>query len=191
MILFGTHGTSKSKAQQILRTGFLLGKGRHGRGVYLWASTSEKDGVHETAIELAEHYVQCMPHLYRGDNDSSPSVLLCEVHTSPENFLDIESHYIGHAFREYVKKMRPFLNDTSKGSEKERASKVADDFVHLMEETAKVTYDVIHTKTSVPESLRPRPAAKVELWLGLAEAGCYIVKRTNCLPQGQITPIRR
>lgn len=189
LVLYGTHGTSRSKADLIRRQGFRLGLGRHGKGVYFWASTAKKDADHSMAIELALSYASAMPHLYRTDNDSTPKSLLCEIRTNDTNFLDIEEHSTSLLFRQYVQRHRDFLQNAANGTEKSRASKVADGFVLFMEEVAKVTYDVIHTKTVVPDTLKPARNDKVSLWLGLAEAGCYIVKNLSCIPTEHITPV--
>lgn len=178
--LRGTHGTCRTHVSHILRIGFISAKGRHGCGVYFWSANSD-DVTCSQATKLAMCYAQDMAHQYQHENDPSPRVLICDIHVTQESFLDIESDLISRLFREYVITQSNYLKDSKKGTSKSRASKVADAFVALMEETSGVKYDVIHTKTVIPHSLYQK-LSEPEIYLGMGLAGCYIVRNLNCVP---------
>lgn len=188
ILLKGTHGTCRSVADNIKRTGFFGGVGRHGRGVYLWATSSDDDACHKWPVFLARCYAEGKKRDFANENDDTPKVLLCNIITNIENFVDIESDQTNRLFKAYIEKQQKFLNDSSKGTAKQRACKVADGFIALLENVKKVTLDVVHTKTVIP------PAARNEMpiaqkYLGGELYGCYVVRNAKCIPKQTISTV--
>ncbi|WP_345853986.1 hypothetical protein [Shewanella algae] len=182
LILKGTHGTSRYRADSILRSGFTGNPiGRHGTGTYFWASN--EDGDHLEAIEMARCYAAERERtgVYEKDIDSSPRVLLCDIVTEHQSFVDVECREMSIPFKAFIKKMKAYLNNPKNGSEKERACKVADEFIAKIERLRGVKQDVIFAHAAAPRSYTGY-LGRPERFLGMQKAGCYVVRSHHCIP---------
>jgi hypothetical protein len=182
LVLKGVHGTCQSSAECIFQTGFQAGKGRRGTGAYFWSS-NETD--HTYAIELAVCYAEDMKHLFKGKADKKIVALVCDVLTTKSNFLDLEQDSKNRLFTAYVHQQKEYLAESPVDERKARASKVADDFVILLEESTKLEFDVIHAQVQSPRSYIKKLSVP-ERWLHTEKQGCYIVRNLTCIPQDKI-----
>jgi hypothetical protein len=81
--LMGTHGTSTTRAKQIVAGGFLQGQGRAGVGVYLWRDCP-------LAKELAAAWAEQHDREFAADAETDPAVVYAKVSVSENEFLDLE-----------------------------------------------------------------------------------------------------
>jgi hypothetical protein len=176
--LKGVHGTCQRKAESILQNGFKAGAGRHGTGVYVWTSN---DTDHTYAIELALCYAEDKEQA----GNKEVVALICDISTTHDNFLDLEEDTRSRLLTEYIRKHTNFLATAKQHQRKQRATKVIDDFVRLLEETSGLSYDVIHSQTQAPQSYRHKLSI-AEKYLNMEKQGCYVVRNLDCIPQDKV-----
>ncbi len=85
MILFGTHGTIKSYAENIVKSGFNIRTGRGGTGAYFWRKN-------DYSIILAKGWYEfyLKKNKYDNENDKSFAYIEVKIDVNEQNFLDLE-----------------------------------------------------------------------------------------------------
>lgn len=188
MLLVGTHGTSRTRADNIKRIGFNASKcGRHGKGTYMWCAEDDP----KDAIELAYHFAKTLARQYEDDNDPSPKVLKCNIRLNGGIYMDLDGKDYYDMFKAHLRKNANYLL-TAKGSKYVKASRVVDSFVRHIEEITNNHIKVVRTKTQVPRSYLtehlklPHQMPDELRWLDIQSASCYIVRDFTCIPASEI-----
>ncbi len=110
MKLYGTHGTCRTSADEILKHNcFYLADGRHGKGAYLWqvSDTENYNGKNwGQAIKLALCYANDRKNdsKYQLSNDDTIVVLGCIIDVEDKNFYDCSSHSHESLFAPYLER---------------------------------------------------------------------------------------
>lgn len=100
----GTHGTSQTRAEQILREGFQTSPvGRVGSGVYLWAYVEDA----AVARELAEGWFvsQTNRNVYAGEPDATLSILYAEFDAEDHACIDCDAPEFQEKLTAYMRKL--------------------------------------------------------------------------------------
>jgi hypothetical protein len=168
ILLKGTHGTSKSRAETILREERFQASddGLLGAGAYFWAY----DNDISLAKRLAHNWWRfaCGKYdAYKGDTDPSPAVLAADIQVDPSVYFDANSE--------------SFLELLVKTAERKEIESTKDDFnklrvVLLKEiETVKgISYKVVKAELDVPGRISGETGAPYVYWAA-KQAASYVV----------------
>lgn len=170
-LLKGTHGTSRSCASLIEKTGFQIGGrgGRGGSGVYFW-SYRTNDSI---AKELAGywHQDQLNANRYVLDGDKSCAIIFVELTVKDGEYLDLTDDDIKARFVTYS---RHVLRHTRGYPRKRALTRVYDLFVKHIEKLMDVSISVV--RVNLP------PPGSYTVSIGIVGApGCYIVKEPSVI----------
>lgn len=175
---YGMHGTCRTFADKIVLNGFFQGLGRHGKGVYLWESSSDKI-LRDHSIELSQYFAQDMKNkgFYIKANDDTPTVLSTQLTLTDGNqFLDLEEYEINAMFKAFMLKSKEYLTlAKDKSDAKKKSSIVFQKFIEIIEKHKSVKINVIRVKTSAPLSFRNK-LDDVQFNCGMDKQPCYVVR---------------
>ncbi len=92
MVVWGTHGTSKSNAELILTQGFKAKPGRIGNGVYFWAMPEDSESCRALGDALAIHWATKARNkrLYEGSQNQEIAIVKVKVDVNEENILGLD-----------------------------------------------------------------------------------------------------
>lgn len=173
----GTHGTSRSRAMQIQRTGFKASiQGRRGSGAYFWAYIN--DSMQEYVRDLATHwwlFCQSKGDYSKDENDQC-SVLFVSLDIPENQMISFENHDI----RERLIKYGQNITQRLQGTEEEKTSKIYDMFVDDFEKKTGIDIKAICVKIQQPKKFNNKRLG----YLPLDVTGhplCYVVKDTTCI----------
>lgn len=121
--LYGTHGTCRTFADQIVKSkAFNLGHGRHGFGAYLWQADPQSwDYARNLAMAFADHNKKC----FNQANDPSICWLKCELSVSEHRFYDLSCHEHNQIFRPYLSRYIKAESERQAALEKGKAQRQA------------------------------------------------------------------
>src|SRR4030042_5881824 len=86
MELFGLHGTTRSRADNILNNNFLPNPGRVGKGIYFW-----RKNAYSNALAKGWYDFYLKKKNYEHDTDKRFSFFNVMICVNENNFLDLES----------------------------------------------------------------------------------------------------
>lgn len=171
VIRYGTHGTTRCRAQDILSHGFKESEtGRKGPGVYLWQYVTKP----ETARELAYYWWQSETNRnrYKEALDPRCSILSVTVHTLPTKVLDLRTP----EFREEVRDCANRLLAENEGLSPEIAvSQACAKLVVDIESDLSQTFSVLETTASAPRKV------KDPLLPFIGEPDILVVREASCI----------
>lgn len=161
----GTHGTSQSRANYILKNGFKISSGRAGKGVYFWC-----DGPYAEKLAIAWWEFCNSRNKFKNDDEKECNILLANFGIQDEEFLDLERRDIKAGLAQMA---------VNRGIESDRDSQNAlrAAFIRKLESELNVKFKVIELSVSLPGrefcSFYP---------LGLiGSPHCYLVFDANCI----------
>lgn len=172
-LYFGTHGTTKCRADNIVNKGFTISpKGYRGSGVYFWGYTSKslKQHCHELAVGWWAFAKKKGD--YTKDSNTSCRVIYASIET--ENLLDLELISIREKLVEYCSN----IDDRNlRGlSKKETLTKSYDMFVDDVEKKLKHSFDLVHVKVQKPNGCKTTLDQDVT-----GQPSCFVVKEPSCI----------
>ena len=179
------HGTYKSYAQSIQKSGFQTGQGRHGKGAYFWT-----EGFR--ALELSMCFVRDKAsrdqknnrRRYENINDSSEVVLQCDIVIESSGLLDLDDIDVKEMMHEHIRAQRANLANV-KGSDMYKASILMDNFIKRYERELKSPIQAVTALTQTPESYR-NGFIKAEMWTGMDKAKCLAVRDLDTINMATI-----
>ncbi|MDA3810822.1 MAG: hypothetical protein PF518_10920 [Spirochaetaceae bacterium] len=159
--LFGTHGTTISRAESLCRTGFEISAGRGGTGAYFWRNNSYATvlakGWYDNATRRGD---------YSKDINKKYSCLSVRISLSEEFYLNLEDPEIRDHLA-LVLKMRGLGWESSK--DREKLAQVFDMFISDLESDLGIEYEAWQIRIAAPN--------KVDYpYNALGHPICYIVK---------------
>lgn len=98
------HGTSRTRATNIIKYGFQKGDGRLGNGVYFWLD--EEYGRYLSESWFTQRKAE---NKYNGDSDQSCTIIIADIEVDGDYTLDVEDRKFRSAIAKLVKERR--LND--------------------------------------------------------------------------------
>lgn len=169
----GTHGTSRSKANNIVANGFHASPvGIRGSGVYFWGYLS--DSMEEISRNLAKAWWSdaTRRQSYSQDSDKSCSVVFAAFDVSNDLHFDFEAQEVRESFIRYSDKMI----DRIEGDDDEKASTLYDMFVQRIETKSQKQYKLIHFKVHPPRGFVFPILRDI-----IGQPSCYAVKDISCI----------
>ncbi|SDS78999.1 hypothetical protein [Pseudomonas prosekii] len=91
-MVWGTHGTSLSRAESIRESGFVAKPGRIGVGAYFWTAVAETDECLDLARRLARAWATKVEKggLYARDKDKSLAIVEVEISVEEDEVLPLD-----------------------------------------------------------------------------------------------------
>lgn len=180
-LIYGTHGTSKSFAEDIVGNGFngsKLSPGRHGRGVYLWSYNVDAPDTRLRALNLAKewHSFCFSKKLYDNCPKKSCVVLDCKADVE---LLDLVDHKNANIFQAFLEKASDRIESSRYYGEKvdeQKASKLYGMFVAMKGKQDNKKYNAVHVLTSSPIK------ENLLRWQSFTQArldSCYVINDTK------------
>ncbi|MEZ8467794.1 hypothetical protein AB6D20_010640 [Vibrio splendidus] len=190
-LIYGTHGTSRSFAEDIRNNGFdrqRLAPGRHGSGVYLWAYDLNTSGTKDRAIKIAKswHSLRFAKGVYNECSKKSCAVLDCKANVI---LLDIVNHENANIFRTYIEASMERIEKlrlTGKNIEEQKATRLYGLFVKLMSQQHDKSYNAVHVLTTSPIKER---VANWQRFQQVDLESCYVIHDTNAVNVLDLTPV--
>lgn len=168
MLLTGTHGTSKSRAEAIVKAKKFNASpyALLGIGAYFWAY--EDDIAFATRLAMNwSRFASAKHDAYKGDADASPAVLSARIEVSQDAYFDAGSE--------------KFLNLLVKTAEARSIGSAKADFNRLrvllikeIEDEQGFSYSVIRANVEVPGMVKGEEGAPHVYWAA-KQAPCYVV----------------
>lgn len=182
-LIYGTHGTSRSFAEDIRENGFdrqKLGPGRHGLGVYLWAYDINTGGTKERAMRVAKswHTLRFNHGNYDKCSKKSCAVLDCNANVT---LLDIVKHENANVFRSFLEASTDRIEKlrlSGKNIEEQKATRLYGVFVKLMSQQDDKNYNAVHVLTTSPIKEK---VAKWQRFQHVDLESCYVIHDTNAV----------
>lgn len=181
--LRGTHGTSFSRSLQIKKTGFIPNYGRHGGGIYLWASSDEmikSKPRHDIMLGACFAHDRKKDHIYKVDNDDSIAVIIINLKAEQSNYLDFKELNVSHKFLSFLDKYKEKLKKVKNDKKLllVEFSKVCDLFIKFIERLENRNIKIIQVETETPISYKEIYNLDQVYchWVNLNKADCYVVR---------------
>lgn len=178
---FGTHGTTKCRANKIAQQGFKLSqKGFRGSGVYFWGYKSKALESH--CHELATGWWKFASK--RGDYTKDSDTSCCVIYTAlnTESFLDLDKQQVREKFIEYCEEIDN--RDLQGDSKLETLTKAYDMFVDDLEKKLGKVFELIHVRVQKPNG------CKTSLHQDLTgQPSCFVAKDLSCITITEIKEI--
>ncbi|XWY22416.1 hypothetical protein ACNGTP_04545 [Bisgaard Taxon 45] len=172
--LYGTHGTCRTYADDIVRNQkFNLGHGRHGLGAYLWQSHGSDNW--EYAQKLAIAYATNNSERFKDANDSSICWLKCMLSVPESRFYDLVCHEHYGFFLSFLDKMHDKLD--GKFLSKYKWTEIYNAFFSMIKSVKKT--NGLDEDIDVYYVLAEAPFIKEHKKLYITtnkSAGCYVVR---------------
>lgn len=163
-LLFGTHGTSKSRQLNIQRDGFVSGSAptKASSGIYFWAYET----TYTLAADLAEHWWACatQKRAYHGDNDQALAIIYVSIKTEKKSFCDCTHPDFQSSIWQIVK---------DNPRRRQRVGRLHDYLLRKIEQETGCKIDVVKVSLKVPQS------PKTTLTLFHETAMAYIVRNNR------------
>lgn len=176
LVLKGTHGTSKTRANSILKESKFKAStdGRVGPGVYFWAYEDNMS----FAKCLAENWWFSANHkfgTFKGDDDPSPAVLKAQIEVNKNVYFDTSSE--------------EFLELLIKTAKCKNIPRTSDDFNNLrivilkeLEAIKNLSFDVLKAEVDVPGAVKKMENTPYAYFIK-KQASTYVVMphATECI----------
>jgi hypothetical protein len=160
MVLLGDHGTTETRAALVKSSGFRIGGGRKGPGVYFWARDSLSKG-----LAVSWHSVRLKNGRYAGDKSLRCVVISVEIHVDKDETINLNDQAI-------KSRLLSLYSD--------RINKNNDMYNACLEEFFSRIENRSGKKLKVIVSgIRPPKDCKYPEFYGLPN--CYIVRNTSCI----------
>ncbi|VGM95239.1 Uncharacterised protein [uncultured Avibacterium sp.] len=183
--LKGTHGTSRSRSDNIKKNGFFTGDGRHGSGVYLWATPIDKEiTLYCPEVMLAACFAQDRKLSYKDDNDDSVTVIIGNLSIEESQYLNLKNLDTSKKFESFILKYKDELKkEGNQTNQLKKISEICDKFVRFIEKIENRKILVIHTETEIPKSYKTMCEIDqaYHFWLGFNKTNCYIVRKSELI----------
>jgi hypothetical protein len=160
----GSHGTSVTRAQRIQVSGFQLGTGRAGTGIYFWLGPYY--------IELAVGWYRFLASKNEFADDENPAcaVIIVEVKAGEGEVLNLEDEELKNEIALVVKKQG--INPHNKTA----VAKLYDSFIMRLEEKLQVRFKAIKIRVGIPlEFIRDYPISVIGAPM------CCVARDTGCI----------
>jgi len=163
--LKGSHGTTVSRADNIVNEGFKLKTGRRGTGVYFW-----RYGYYCRQLAISWWKQKFEEGKYAGDSDTSCVVIISYFVLDDNEYLDIENY----EFQEQI----AYLADKKKvGNEIKKLAALYDSLIHKLEEIQNTKFKVIEMRVSPPK----REYCQYYQFTAIGNPYCYLVRAVDCI----------
>jgi hypothetical protein len=164
----GSHGTSVTRAQRIQTTGFQLGSGRAGSGVYFWL------GPYYIELAVGWYKYQASINEFDAYENSACAVIIVDVKTEDGEVLNLEDEELKNEIAVVVKKQG--INPNNKAA----VAKLYDSFIMKLEEKLQIKFKAIKIRVGIPpkEFIRDYPISIIgaPMCCVARDAGCITVK---------------
>ena len=157
----GTHGTTRTRAENISKEGFTAKVGERGTGAYFW-----RENVYAVPLAVGWYQNQLNRGEYGTDRDKRCSVVKASINVASDTLIDLEDPDIKDDFLRY------FLE---KGVEDSRnAGKIYDMFLEMLEEESGKKLALVITQVFTNKWQKyPNQTAGM--------AYCYLVRDLRCI----------
>ncbi|WP_421318583.1 hypothetical protein [Aeromonas veronii] len=183
----GSHGTSRSKANQILKVGFVKAEGRHGTGVYFWSKSDPDTFNLGTQKALAWAELCKRQGRYKSDTDDTPRCITATISVDKSRFLDVRSDPVCRMLEQFVHRCADVFKGSNTSSKVRSGSQILDAFVAELESLNKQKFEVLHDHTELPSAYKQTLKRRLgynddQMRVAkLDQAGCYVVRCLGCL----------
>ncbi len=167
IVLQGSHGTTKSRADSIQTSGFKMGGGRRGTGAYFWCEGP-------FALYLAECWCKfgLAKNIYNDDKDKNCSVISVQLQVQDDEFIDLEDKFLKNEIANLCLK-----HNLDASTKDEEISGFYDMFLSQLEEKLGKEFKVHESAVNTAGSTHfPKYPEKV-----LGPPHCYIVRDSSCI----------
>lgn len=167
LVLSGTHGTSKSRAEKILASQKFESspEGYTGPGIYFWAYENDLNYAKEIA-ELWWRFVLDKQNTYNKDTDKSCNVLNVKISIqNKKEYLDITTQY----YKEQILSVLKAQNCTKRNE----IGKIIAAFIDRYENLTNAKISILKASVISPP---PTTNNKSEIHLAYPMSDCYIVR---------------
>lgn len=180
-LIYGTHGTSKSFAEDISEKGFdstKLSPGRHGKGVYLWSYNDASPNTRERAVRLGKAWHSfCFGKKFYDECPKKSCVVLdCKADVELLDLVDHENASTFQAFLEQASDRIERGRYSGRKIDEQKATKLYGLFVSMKGQQDNKKYNAVHVLTSSPIK------EKMFSWQKFAQVNldsCYVINDTK------------
>jgi len=179
LILKGTHATTISSAQDIIKQKFqqtMAKNGYAGSGVYFWRYN-----------EYAKYLATCWYdyRVRRGDVKANEgAIIYVNIHVKENEFLDFETPLMKDIFGAFAMKL--IKNDDDDVKIRKLKGGIYDLFIETLEKKTGTTCKAFQVRISPPKKCQTY--SKIQLFLG--DPLCYVVRDESCIHIEKVEEIK-
>ncbi|MDD2468573.1 MAG: hypothetical protein PHI97_31740 [Desulfobulbus sp.] len=167
IVLEGSHGTTKSRADSIQATGFRMEGGRRGTGAYFWC-----EGAYAEYLAKSWWNFGLTKKIFKDDTDKTCSVISVQLQVQEDEFIDLEDKFLKNEIADLCLK-----NDLDSSAKDEEISGFYDMFLSQLEKKLGKEFKVHESAVNTAGSTYfPKYPERI-----LGPPHCYIVRDPNCI----------
>lgn len=165
MELIGLHGTSRSRADNILKSNFKPYPGRAGKGIYFW-----RENAFSKIIAKSWFNFSLKKNNYDLDADKNFAYFKVKISVNEENFLDLELPELKDQLAVIAEK-----RNIDRKTREDVISALFDYFIDTLEKELKTSFKVWQARVNAPYDCVEYPLSL------LGNPICYVVIDSACI----------
>jgi len=160
----GSHGTSVTRAQRVHASGFHLGRGMRGTGVYFWT------GPYYVELAIGWYNYQRSLNRYNADGEPGCAIIIAAISVGDMEVLDLEAEELRDEIALTIKEQG--LNTQNK----REITELYDLFIKKIEQRLNITFKVVKVKVGIPTGFFPDYPMNM-----IGAPLCCVVRDTTCV----------